>query len=106
MSASNVEKFFEKVETDQSLAAKLKAAAKLTGASVKPNKERNAELATGVVQVAAAAGFKFTAKELLEANAAKRKNLPADALADVTGQGDDNYSQCDILMFRMTGMRG
>jgi len=79
MSASNVEKFFKKVEGDKSLAAKLKKMAK---------DKRVSERAAGVVQIAAAAGFKFTAKELAEANAAKRGKLPAGAAADVTGQED------------------
>jgi hypothetical protein len=110
MSAINVEKFFEKVEADKSLAAKLKQAAKLNLASkpkalsAKTISEHKAKLAAEVVQIAAAAGFKFSAKDLVAANAAKIKKLPAGTLPDVTGQDDDGgYRQCDILMFRMRG---
>jgi predicted ribosomally synthesized peptide with nif11-like leader len=88
MSASKVKAFFAKVEGSKSLQAKLQAMQK------KALNEGKAKVAAGVVKIASAEGFKFTAKDLAKAHAAKAKKLPAGALADVTGQGmctDNNY---------------
>jgi len=80
MSAKSVNEFFAKVEGSKPLQAKLKAMHQKT------TKETKGKLAADVVKLASAAGFKFTAKELAQARAAKAKKLPAGALGDVTGQ--------------------
>jgi predicted ribosomally synthesized peptide with nif11-like leader len=57
MSAINVKGFFEKVASDKSLQAKLKAL----------HVKAEAEESAAVAKVAAVAGFKFAAKELAQA---------------------------------------
>jgi predicted ribosomally synthesized peptide with nif11-like leader len=80
MSAKNVKGFFEKVEKDKALQTKLKAMHK------KAVGESKATFGAEVVEIASAAGFEFTAKELAQASAAKAKKMPKGALAEVAGQ--------------------
>ena len=80
MSASNVKKFMAKVEAKKPLQAKLQAMYN------KIMEEGKAKVAAEVVKIAAAEGFKFTVKDLARARGAKPTKLPADVLADVTGQ--------------------
>ena len=85
MSAINVKGFFEKVASDKSLQAKLKAL------HVKVEAEESA----AVAKVAAVAGFKFAAKELAQARKSKAKKAK---LSDVTGQSQApgcEYSYCN-----------
>jgi predicted ribosomally synthesized peptide with nif11-like leader len=85
MSAINVKRFFEKVASDKSLQAKLKALHVRAGA----------EETAAVAKVAAVAGFKFAAKELAQARKSKAKKAK---LSDVAGQSQApgcDYSYCN-----------
>jgi hypothetical protein len=84
MSANNVKEFYAKVEGSKALQAKLQAMHKKT---VNEDKAKvDAKVAAGVVKIAAAEGFEFTAKDLAKAHKEQAKKLPAASLADVTGQ--------------------
>jgi len=80
MSSKSAEQFFEKVAQNKTLQAKLKALHKKTLIAVKA---ANA----GVVKLAAAAGFKITAKDLVAAPGAKSPKAPKGQLREVAGQG-------------------
>ena len=83
MAAKDVKAFFEKVEQDKSLKAKLNA---LHKNSVKESKKK---AVAGAVKIASAAGFKFTAADWNKVVKAKTGKVPSGEMADVTGQ-----SQC------------
>jgi predicted ribosomally synthesized peptide with nif11-like leader len=80
MAAKDVKAFFEKVEQDKSLKAKLSA---LHKNSVKASKKR---AVADVVKAASKAGFRFTAADWNRAVKAKTPKVPKGELADVTGQ--------------------
>ena len=84
MPAKNVDAFFEKVAQDKSLQAKLAALHKNTLAETKESKEK---ASAAVAKIAAAAGFKFTAKDLAGARGAKAKKPSKAELSEGTGQG-------------------
>lgn len=74
MSVENVKAFFEKVAEDKDLQEKLKALA-----------EREEALYADLVQIASAAGFKFTTADARKAHAAAARELSADELDAVAG---------------------
>jgi hypothetical protein len=76
MSAKDVQGFFEKVAESKPLQAKLKKLAK----------DQEDESAAATVEVASAAGFKFTASELLKARKAKASKMPKPQMPEVAGQ--------------------
>ena len=80
MSAKSVAGFFAKVEQSASLQSKMKALQK------KLAKENTARSAEAVAAIAAAAGFKFTAKEFLTARKAKAGKRSSKAVPEVAGQ--------------------
>jgi len=82
MSASIVKAFFEKVEKDKTLQAKLKALQKKT------LKESEKKATAEVIKIAKGAGFKFTSASLLQARKGKAGNRPGAELSEVTGQSD------------------
>jgi predicted ribosomally synthesized peptide with nif11-like leader len=95
MPAKKVDAFFEKVAQDKSLQAKLGALHKQTLKETKQSKEK----ASGaVVKIAAAAGFKFSAKDLAGARAAKAGKPAKAELSEVSGQWVDcsggTYNYC------------
>lgn len=88
MSAKNVEQFFEKVAEDKALQTKLKVLHKETVKDVEKAKQA---ASAQVVKIAAAAGFKFTVKDLDKVRGAKK--LSKTELAEVRGQeGGCDYS--------------
>ena len=80
MPAKNVDAFFEKVTQDKSLQAKLKAVHQ------KILKETKGKASAVVAKIAAAAGFKFTAKDSAGARGAKAKKPAKAELSEVSGQ--------------------
>jgi predicted ribosomally synthesized peptide with nif11-like leader len=80
MSVKGVKDFFAKVEKSKPLHAKLTALHKKT------TKESQETAAVEVVKIAAAAGFKFTAKELAQARGKKARKPSKAKLGDVAGQ--------------------
>ena len=95
MPTKNVDAFFEKVAQDKSLQAKLKA---LHQKTLKETKESKDNASTAVAKIAAAAGFKFTAKDLAGARGAKAKKPAKAELSEVSGQWMDcsggTYNYC------------
>jgi predicted ribosomally synthesized peptide with nif11-like leader len=83
MSAKGVDAFFEKVAQDKALQAKLKALHKKT---LKETEEGKGRASAEVAKIAAAAGFKFTAKDLAGARGAKAKKPAKAELSEVSGQ--------------------
>jgi predicted ribosomally synthesized peptide with nif11-like leader len=93
MPAKNVDAFFEKVAQDKSLQAKLKA---LHQKTLKETKESKDNASTAVAKIAAAAGFKFSAKELAGAREARVKKPSKAELGEVSGQWKDD--DCSSLL--------
>jgi len=87
MAAKSVNQFFEKVAEDKSLQTKLNA---LQKKAVMESKEK---ASTEIVKIAAAAGFKFSAKDLAQANKAKAAKPRPGQLGDTTGQESCWYGQ-------------
>ena len=95
MPAKSVDAFFEKVAQDKSLQAKLKALHQNTLKETNASKEK---ASAAVAKIAAAAGFKFTAKDLAGARDAKAKKPAKAELSEVSGQWADcsigTYNYC------------
>jgi hypothetical protein len=83
MPAKNVDAFFEKVARDKFLQAQLKA---LHETTLKETKGIKDQASAAVAKIAAAAGFKFTAKDLAGACGAKAKKPAKAELSEVSGQ--------------------
>ena len=81
MSAKSLSDFFEQVEQDKGLQTKLKACQKKA-------KENRAKEAAELVKVAAKAGFKFSAAELVKSRKAALKKAE---MSGVTGQSTCGY---------------
>ena len=76
MSAKDVQGFFEKVAENKPLQAKLKKLAK----------DAEEQSAAATAKIASAAGFKFTASELIKARKAQASKLPKPEMPEVAGQ--------------------
>jgi predicted ribosomally synthesized peptide with nif11-like leader len=104
MPAKSVDAFFEKVAQDKSLQAKLKA---LHQKTLKESKESKEKASTAVAKIAAAAGFKFTAKDLTGARGAKAKKPSKAELSEVSGQWMDcsggTYNYCTAQNWQCIG---
>jgi len=82
MAVKSVLAFFEKVGESKALQAKLKALHKKT---LKETKKINDQASAEVVKIAAAAGSKFTAKDLAKARGAAAK-LAGSQMSEVEAQ--------------------
>jgi predicted ribosomally synthesized peptide with nif11-like leader len=104
MPAKSVDAFFEKVAQDKSLQAKLKALHQNTLKETKASKEK---ASAAVAKIAAAAGFKFTAKDLAGARDAKAKKPAKAELSEVSGQWTDcsggTYNYCNAQNWQCIG---
>jgi len=89
MAAKSVVAFFGKVAESKPLQAKLKALHKKT---VKETEKVKSQASAEVVKLAAAAGFKFTLKDLAKARGGKPRKPSRAELAEVAGQGLCDYS--------------
>jgi predicted ribosomally synthesized peptide with nif11-like leader len=91
MPAKSVDAFFEKVAQDKSLQAELKA---LHLKTLKVTTASKDKASAEVARIAAAAGFKFTARDLTGARSAKPKKPAKAELSEVTGQWMDCTGGC------------
>jgi predicted ribosomally synthesized peptide with nif11-like leader len=80
MSAKNIDAFVEKVSQDKTLQAQLTALHKKI---LRDTKETSA---AGIVKIAAAKGFQFTAKDWNQERKERAKRASKTELAGVTGQ--------------------
>ena len=80
MSVENVKKFFEKVEGDKELKAKLAALGE-------KRKAQEAAAVAELVKLAAAAGYAFTAADLAQARKQAASELSEEELKAVAGGG-------------------
>jgi predicted ribosomally synthesized peptide with nif11-like leader len=101
MSAKSVKAFFQEVEGNRALHAKL------TSVHKKTTKESQAKAAAEVVRIAATAGFKFTTKELAAACGKKPGKASKKQLGDVTGQfmncSGGTYNYCTAANWQCIG---
>jgi hypothetical protein len=104
MPAKSVDAFFEKVAQDKSLQAKLKA---LHQKTLKETKAVKDEASAAVAKIAAASGFKFSAKDLTGAGKAKAKKPGKAELSEVSGQWTDcsggTYNYCTAQNWQCIG---
>jgi predicted ribosomally synthesized peptide with nif11-like leader len=80
MAVKDVNAFFEKAAQDKNLQKKLKALA-----------EREEAIYADLVNIASAAGFKFTTADARKVHAAAVRELSADELDAVAGGGGQGY---------------
>jgi predicted ribosomally synthesized peptide with nif11-like leader len=95
MAVKNVPAFFEKVAENKALQAKLKA---LGAAHQKATENCLKKTNAALVKLAAAAGFKFTAKELTQVRGAKPRKSSRAELREVAAQMACGYGltfNCD-----------
>jgi predicted ribosomally synthesized peptide with nif11-like leader len=104
MPAKNVDAFFEKVAQDKSLQAKLKA---LHQKTLKDTQGIKDKASAAVAKIAAAAGFKFTAKDLAGKRRVKAKKPSKAELSEVSGQWMDcsggTYNYCTAQNWQCIG---
>jgi hypothetical protein len=104
MATKNVDAFFEQVATDRALQAKLKS---LHQKTLKGAQAIKAAASADVVKIAAAAGFKFTARDLTGARGAVAKRPAKAELSEVGGQwmqcNNATYDYCTNQQWQCVG---
>ena len=104
MPTKNVDAFFEKVATDKALQAKLKT---LHQKALKDTEASKAAASADVVKIAAAAGFKFTARDLTGARGAVAKKPAKSEMCEVGGQwiqcNNATYDYCTNQQWQCVG---